>query len=370
MSLFYKLIKSNTNDDLNIKLSLWGITIYKTYIKNGFIYKKWLLGLRWERTFKNVIEGLTQRVKVAEPEVKNIWVLSNQSGETSLLLVTIKEDRAVLNNTIFIATKPYHVQLIEIFLPGAKYFYMPEYFGLHLKKDSQHSLFCKGVQVKIVQPLGYFIKYEQELQHDVCKSHFYHRYCQATHILNKKTELKYPDIQEKDRNDIYKKLSNKGVRRPFVLISNETWSNLNLSDAFYQKLSFELSQEGYDVVFNSRVVSEANLYGHVIFLSLNETIALAKEAAWVIGIRSGLMDVIYPYSDKMIVIYTAFRDRGKMFPELKASCVFKAFSLKQLPIKKDKNKYLKEIIFDTTLNQTEELLITEVISCILVNDRG
>lgn len=161
---------------------------------------------------------------------------------------------------------------------------------------------------------------------------------------------KYPDIPQWAAELADKKIESLNIKKPFVLICNETFSNMNFPDTFYQELTKACRSLGYDVLFNSMTLTGANMYGHTTHSSIAEAMYFAHRARCVIGIRSGLLDILLPYCQSMISVYTPFKERWR-FPTVEANRVHAAFTLKKLPVIKPSQ--LHEIIVDGSMMERE-----------------
>ena len=81
-------------------------------------------------------------------------------------------------------------------------------------------------------------------------------------------------------------------------------------------------------------------------MSIQELVVIASHAEFVIGIRSGILDVIASNAKSIIALYTPFRKRSG-FNELSAEKVLAAFSLSKISFE-NKPDIREFIISDNT----------------------
>ena len=130
-----------------------GIILFRTKVNKG-IKKYFLLGFPvW---FTNTRFELYQRVLDTLPKkYDNIYVNYNCSGETYLSLAYLKP----LKNSVFIATKKYHVDLCHMMHPEVDCFYIPELLPLR-GIDNIYKENYKNVNFYNILPFQHFINLE------------------------------------------------------------------------------------------------------------------------------------------------------------------------------------------------------------------
>lgn len=347
--ILFGLIERHRYSHYDQCLKILGITIFKKYYNNGFPYIR-IFGLKFKiDPVTRIKYSINKILNNSNHDINDIFVLFNNSGETSLFLATVRDYfQSKKDNLLIVATRQYHLQLLEIFLPEIPKVFIPELNSVHLDKNVPDHITITNTHVHIVAKCKYFIEYEKSLRNVDNFSnieHFYERYCRHF-VPNNDCIATYPTIPDWALEEKRKKIRSLKINTPFVFICNETYSNINFSDSFYQLLTKECQRLGFDVVFNSMHLSSANMYGHTTVLSFAEAMAFAAEAYCVIGIRSGLLDVITPFSNRIIALYTPFRDRGDGLPLLEADILQVAFTLKKLPNQGKKD--IDEIIIKST----------------------
>lgn len=337
----------------NWNIRFLGIKLFGQEYKNHFLIKRFL-GVKKRICAEEILRQIHKIAKLSNTGVKDVYVLLNNMGETFLFLCSIAGMVKKRNDIKFICTKHYHKQLVSLCIgedyicEGDSFLAFPNVGNLD-KVDFN----VDEINYSIALPIGYFEDYERCIRNEVnCKSipHFYENYINQFNklkkidFINPVTENRFIDLKLKSLN----------ITKPFVLICNETYSNENLSDEFYLELTLRVRELGYDVLFNSFRKTRASEYGTVFFPSLKEVFDIASVASVIIGIRSGLMDVLAAASrHKMFVLYTDFRERSR-FPRIEARRIHEAFTLKK--INPYSSKDITEIVVDEKYNATKKLI--------------
>ena len=156
--------------------------------------------------------------------------------------------------------------------------------------------------------------------------------------------------------EIYKKVRKKfkelGLKLgKTVIIYPITYSAFLLPKEFWQELADEIKKRGYSVATNVWN-NEKPIPGTVpLFTEIKEKIAAAELAGTVIGVRSGIFDVLASADCKKIIIYTGYAGNKKIswFARIKylepkgQNIEFFPENLKKEGLEKIKTKILKEL---------------------------
>lgn len=276
----------------------------------------------------------------------NVFVLFNNLGETRLFLECFRSE--IPCNSIFVYTKPYHRELLDMIIPQVKSMFYPEYFSVHFQSDAK-ALYIKKSRVNLIGRICYFKEYEAAIQAQDVEEvpHFYRNYLDKVgrsigYTVEPKTIMPLK-VSKQERKRALEKLDLLIGNNKFVIICNETFSNINLKPTFYQELCRKLYALGYKVLFNSTGINCSNTLGITASMSIQELVEIASRAEFVIGIRSGILDVLASNAKAIVALYTPFRKRPG-FDEIPAEKVLVAFSLAKIDFY---NKPLiREIIVD------------------------
>ncbi len=107
----------------------------------------------------------------------------------------------------------------------------------------------------------------------------------------------------------------------------------------YLNIAINLSGGGYDMFYNTIPLNLKNTYYKSCYLTHPEAKYVASQADIIIGVRSGLMDIIADSPSDIFCIYFPFYKRAKYLVDLNAEKVIQGFSLKQLPFVNSDNVY-------------------------------
>lgn len=167
-----------------------------------------------------------------------------------------------------------------------------------------------------------------------------------TLIVDQKTIL---DIQDKIK--IY-------FKRPYVVVMPEATSLTSLSTKFWNKITSNLDEMGYDIFINNHLSEEqnkSNCYEHAISFdaTIPEMYVLAQKSAGVITLASGLSVLLTAAHVKMDLIYTDFKMKKTHISSTAGKAIYSVYSIPQI----DK-KFIKE--YDIK-DFSEESLITKIL---------
>ena len=99
------------------KIKLFGLTIYKRE-RRGIDKKYYILGI--PIFIKSGIATFYRKYKKLFNNYNNIYILNSNIGEAYLVFKYFA-NTIISNETLFIATKPCHVDIIKTFLPSCNY---------------------------------------------------------------------------------------------------------------------------------------------------------------------------------------------------------------------------------------------------------
>lgn len=331
------------NDGFSFFVHFAGIPIFSRSFIRGIptykilFFKKKLTALQRS---KRLIEDV---VHIKHKEYRTIYVLFNNLGETRFSLEYFKCN--LPDNCLFVYTKKYHEQLLEMILPGTDRVFYPEYFSVHLQKDAKEKYIIGDCRIILLGLISYFKRYERLIGSSSLSEipHFYINYMREVLGVQYTVEIPPLVVQDLIFNSAKEKLNLLIGGSKFVIICNETFSNQNLTAEFYQELCRSLYKRGYKILFNSTGINKSNSLGISSYLSIQELVAISAHAEFVIGIRSGIFDLLSSNCSRIVALYTPFRVRSG-FESLPAEKVLHAFSLKMIPFKNTPR--IDEVIID------------------------
>ena len=388
---------------MNKKIKFLGIPIGKECIKNGVYRKKILfheikfnldechityrfLGIKYltvtflfgetSYNFFNIIKYVKQdksKIKIILPvlvdyikenlktDTFDAICIFSHSGETFLSMYHMKEyiEKNQIKNPVFITNREYNTNITKMFFPEIPSIKIPNiFYGLYAQFFTISKI--KDYSIRIYIPITHFIQFENSINNSEAK-HFYSEIIKTMNVSSEITAL--PVISEENKEDAEAKMKLIGLKKPFIYVCSDTLSSDTYNIRFWEKLHIELFKlnqkinDGYDIFYNTLPSKSQNTYFKHCYLSFAQAKYVASQADIIIGVRSGLMDIIANTTSKIFCIYFPFYKRAKYLVDLNAEKVIQGFSLKQLPNVNPDNVYE----YNTEQMQQDEI-INEIIS--------
>jgi hypothetical protein len=346
----FRYEKSNFCKDSYKEIKIFGFSVHK--IQRDFVFKKtYILGvfILKQDLRKRFIKKLN---KVLPKTAKVICVLSCNAGETYNFLQCFDKfvKKNSLRNICFVATKKYHCDLIKIICPEYDFVYVESSLDFKLEWNFKYN----GKRFWTIFDLDYFINFEKSVREaDKNYSNYYDTMLSKLNLNREDVKFKNIFLSESVKRNVIEKAQNAGLDiNKFVFIAPFANSCETLSDNFWQKLINAIIKEGYDIYINCMQDKKAQYKGTKSFyLSFSEVLVLAQKAVKIIGLRSGLCEILATTKRPMDIIYTDFKDGRVLFEKLSSAKVLLTFSLKFLPIQ---NAHIKE--YDYNAAKEDDLL--------------
>lgn len=202
--------------------------------------------------------------------------------------------------------------------------------------------------IRILYHRKYYIDLENNIRMD-SRTHFHTELIRHIGLDEKKIKYKKPVISRDAQISCLFKLQqfNKDLveksgkcffcNKPIIFIIPETTSIQKLDGDFLSKIVGELKLLGYEIIFNTLNESELRLWNKELFLNHEEVLFLSDIAYAVIGVRSGLFDIISSTKSKKFIVYYGMPHRGQGLDPLTCDEVKRAFSLMKLPFVNKQN---------------------------------
>lgn len=312
--------------------------IDKKYYLCGFhIYTKYGIKTFYNK-YKNLFKGYDK-----------IYVLNSNIGEAYLVFKYfangIKSDR-----TLFVATKPYHVEIIETFLPSCNYI-----FESKINLDSFPSNFNVNKKNFIVLfNHDYYITLEQDIREGKKDAHYYKRMKSFFNLLEN-----FPSNNVNIVDNVQKTLSEKLKRielnlNYFIFIAPEANSCLDIDIDILNDIGIFFREAGFDIFWNitNSYVNSENYKS--CFLSLPEALLLCTKAKAIISLQSGFAEFLTEANVPTYILYSKLKNRTQE-EQMNASKVLKGYTLSELPHYKNN---IKEYIIN---NQNDYIEIFDKI---------
>ena len=297
--------------------------------------------------YKYVKENITE-------QKSDIILLLNRSGETFLFSFYIQNYiiQNSINRPVFISPFAYLGEIINMTDFKNCFLKIPNVF-MELHFFNINNISYKNVKYYEILNHSHFVELEKAVQNGQ-KRYFYNE------ILNRLNQTKNNAkelLLEKSKIDSAKiKFSKLNIRNKYIYIAPAAKSNSSHSIEFWQKLELQLFNLGYDIIWNTLPEGHDNSYNKYCNFTLQEAAYIASLADYVIGVRSGLLDILSYFNSNIFCTYFPFFNRGKDLPKMSADKVIETFTLKNLPFvnpdkivefngeELDENEILEQII--------------------------
>ena len=361
--IYTKKIKSDVKESKIFKIL--GFSIFERTIENDICSHYCLGKLISSKHLADLF--FANKLKTINFDYDDVYILHSNSGEIYLFFAYLAKAFLKKNNSqnpLFIATRRYHIDILKLYYPEAKYIFIPK---LRFKTQSdiwkmaEHTFY-------ILFSENHFRKVEENIKIQ-----------ENGHVHYFKSMLKTLNLTEKDfckpevfndidlENKLNKKINKINLKTDnFVILAPEAVTCSVLPKIFWVKLVQKLNQ--YEIYLN--ITNKNNNISGCKTLDLNyrEVYLLAKKAKAVISLRSGLSEFLLPTAIPNIVIYTKFKKRVKNAFSVDKG--IEGFSMSKIPFVdstkiceinadnfKDEDTLLDEIVFslDKLLNNRSDL---------------
>lgn len=354
----------------NLYIKIFGIPICKINFDNDIIKSKFLGGLIYRKKNRLSLEenirifGFSVYKKHSTDNLKykslyrilsknklnihkHVFIFNGSpSGELYIVLNLINQIiKSISDNEIlFVVDKNFKRNLCKLYFPNIKY-YLNKKLNLFIKKKSIFKY--KGVTFYSIFTTSHYLK--QDLKINKENIHYYD--CIYKDLgVNRVSKFSLPNISETVQMKI-KTYIEKNNLENFVIISPEANTSHTLNRDFWNELCVRLKDRKYNVFLNIMKMENYIDDCYVNFFKYEELIEFAKYSKGLIGLRSGLIEILSTLDIPIHCLYSPFPKRG----ELQAMSSKKAligFSLKKLP-SVNLNKIYE---YDTMLYSDEKLL--------------
>lgn len=287
-----------------------------------------------------------------------LFLQTDHLGETYVSCAYIRCIKTSGKEFLFLTSQKYTLQLIKLF-PEISQAYLVSHNAIKMLNNRRIEL-AKRCNIQSLNI--YRDKWDQEKPQNMIDAYKF--------LLNIETELPLNSVLTKaeDEHKIRCVLARTASKLNKTAILTPEVRSLKcslLKKDFWIQLADCLVQNGYSVIFSS-----PQKYGGYpsVFLSIEETIVLARACGYVIGVRSGLLDIlagetegfiqaIYPSNDELSrndVIHLE-KNFNLMESATNVEKMFQVFSLKNI---RNDGKIIEIILKE----HNEKTLIQEIVS--------
>ncbi len=261
----------------------------------------------------------------------DVYILNANSGEIYLFLTYIVD--AVLKkngskNPIFIATKKYHCDLIEMLCPNIPYIYQ-KHAG---KKISTNSFNTEGFRFFMIFDHAYFKRVENIIQkYPAGQAHYFEELLKRAEVTKDDILMRKIQISPDVENSMLTKIQHINLNLDkFVFLVPEANSCKMLDYSFWEKIIKQYENQGYDIFINLIKPINLNCNYKQCFLTYSEAFALAKHSKKIISLRCGFAELLSQTQAPMDVLYTEFDGRVSA-DDMSKEQVFEGFKIGKLP---------------------------------------
>lgn len=254
-----------------------------------------------------------------------ISLIGSPSGETYLFLGILSDFLAKerISDYVLVVNSEWKRRLCMFLSPKSRCYKIDCDLFVHdiLK-------FTEGdVTLYNIFPTTHYLNQDKRIV-DNKKTHYYDCVCRTLGVP--RNDVLKPSVSEVASNKVNEILSSKNIDpSKIVILCPEANSCSELTKDFWETLSLDLMKRGYIVFLNSSDPKYVSC-SISIFLTHEELFCLAQQAAAVVGLRSGLIEILASSGTRIFTFYGGFPERG-LLKAMSADDVLRGFSLKKLP---------------------------------------
>lgn len=280
-------------------------------------------------------------------ETDYIFIISSGLGELYCFLSFILKGflkKNNIQNPLFLFTNKYHRTLFSLFVPEiSSVFVNKNYFW-----EYQGEFMIHGIRSRCLFPVSYF----QWVENEIRRNSSFFADCMLRHFSTSPQEIYSLQVHISGalRDRVFNKLLAAGLKDcKYVFLATYANSCISIPQEFWQNLIDYLNSRGLKILLNTK---DDSLKGdcYYIPLSIDEALVAAQGAQFIIGLRSGLMDLLLQAGRPMYIIYTGFPQRTHFLP-LSDIEVLHGFDLKKIPCPYKKAKIYSYLYNPNLLHQ-------------------
>ena len=284
-------------------------------------------------SFVDLNKKFTKKYKKHINGYKNIIIIHSNSGEAYLFLTYVLDAFLKKNNIdkniLLVATKKYHMDLINLLCPE-----IPHCYIARMRLLKKNYININGYNCYMVFTGQHFVQVENDIKNSPLNTaHYFYAITDELGIKKEDLGFRQVKISEDLKNRVITKARKIGLNLDkFVFIAPEAVSCEEYDNEFWVDLCKELQHNGYDTFFNI-VDKDTDIVGcsyKTCNLTFAEAFVLAKMSKGVVSLRSGLTESLLQTNVPLFSLYTKFRDRY-VFNDMDIEYVLSGFGLNKLP---------------------------------------
>ena len=290
------------------KVKILGITVFKQKIRSGNNLTKYLFGV--PISSRKVIPAQTELylnyiINNTTEQVKTFYIMSDHIGETfllsNLLDRLLKEDN--ITQAAVVLRNAYQKDILQMFAPQRQIIsstVVENHDRLHssIVRYIGKELNFKCCTFRMLMPISFW--YTTHIKN----KHYYDLICQELNIKDC-TFTPKADLSSFNMEHLEDHIEKSGLNIDnFVFLAPESCTVKTLPDEFWNNLAAELQSQGYDIYLNITNRTDLIINGTKTFkTNIPEAYVLAMKAKFIIGMRSGLIEVLAATSKPVIAVY-------------------------------------------------------------------
>ena len=242
--------------------------------------------------------AIFKRLSINPNKSENVFIITTASGETylfSLFYHWINKQ-----NTQFYTTRKKTYEVLKLF--GVREVRFLD--GCENMFFNKSEYVYQNTKIKIIFSDEFWFKFWRTEKHIIDEF-------KQTLKLNIDNKLLIPklNIQETTKKTLEKKLRSMKLNiNKFVFLSPEAASLEELDVSFWGEIVEKLKLKGFDV-FNNSLNKKSKIPGTKMEkLTVDEALLLAKRAKVIVGLRSGLLDVLSSTLTPMCIVYNQMKN--------------------------------------------------------------
>ena len=287
----------------------------------------------------------------------DVFILHANSGEIYVFLAYLAKaciKKSNSTNPLFVATKPYHTDIINLFFPKSRSVYYDMYLKeprLNLFNDTWEYNGHKFWQI-------FSQRHFNTVNSNLGSIHYFDAMLNTLGLTINEASKPIVKLPSKAKKNVQKIASDLQLNLDkFVILAPEASTVNLLPTSLWKTLLKELYKNGYDVFLNT-TSNKYDFNCKRVDISYMDLFALATYAKGIISLRSGLTEFLIPTKTKNIALCSRFH----WSPTLTAEQCIRAYTMMKLPyIDKDTN-----IEINADLYKSDYELTDKIMSCLKV----
>ncbi len=237
---------------------------------------------------------------------KNIYILQTHAGEVAMFARLVNEILKKEPEITIVASKPYHLDILKLFISNdvhIVYFNYLEKGLTHLQNDFYQ---LKTYHISVITSVDFWKPFWPD-----SSKIFFDELLKLLKLDRKHISFN-PTQKSFDEENLLNKISKINLNlEKFIILTPEAASFIPLSEAFWMEICQLFYDNGYDIFLNTTNSSYTLPHTKKCILSFEEIYQLAKKSKGIIGLRSGLFDVVADIRNvPMYILYRTHIDNA------------------------------------------------------------